>query len=366
MVRSLLRRGATSVLVVMLWCALCAVPAGAGQDSDTPVGDPPIQAGWSLEMTGDGHLPTTAMIEAVRRVTPAVVAINGIRTTKDGKDTETEVLSSGSGFIVDEAGYIVTNRHVIAGTRDVTVSLSDGRTFKADRIVADPVNDLAVITIAASDLPTATIADSSSLEVGMMVAVIGNALDRGISMNGGWISRLGVSAKPSETATLYNLIQTDAPINPGNSGGPMVNMKGEVVGITNAKLVGTTVEAVGYAIPTDQAVPVIQELVRRGSVRRSWIGVVLATVNQGVADLYQLSANRGVLVTKVTAGSPAAAAGIAPGDVIVRFGGTPYSTSSELDTAIRASQAGTPVQVDLWRSDQRETVTVTPRIDPRT
>ena len=362
---SMLRRDALTVFLVITWSA---VPGGSVTTRDrdpSPTPPSPIQPGWTLEVVSDGHLPTTDMITAVRRVTPAVVAINGIRVKKDDAGHQQEELSSGSGFIVDQAGYIVTNHHVIVGARNVTISLSDGRTFTAERIVSDPVNDLAVITIAASGLPAVTVADSSTLEVGTTVAVIGNALDRGISMNGGWVSRLGVSAKPSETATLYGLIQTDAAINPGNSGGPMVNMAGEVVGITNAKLVGTAVEEVGYAIPTDRAVPVIQELVRRGSVTRSWIGVVLATVNQGVADLYRLGANHGVLVLKVAEGSPAQAAGIHPGDVIVRWSGAAYGTSSELDAAIRSSKVGVTVPVELWRGKTKLSTRVTPTVDPR-
>lgn len=357
---------AAAVLLSPGWTSAGAsAVAGDSPAPSAPTQGAPIQPGWTLKMVEDDNLPTTDMIRAVRRVTPAVVAIDAIRVEKDDEGHRKEELSSGSGFIVDAAGYVVTNNHVVAAASSVTVSLSDGRTFPAQRIVSDPVNDLAVVIIDASGLPTVTIADSSSLEVGMMVAVIGNALDRGISMNGGWISRLGVSAHPSDTATLYNLIQTDAPINPGNSGGPMLNLAGEVVGITNAKLVASAIEAVGYAIPTSQAVPIIEELVRRGSVKRSWIGVVLATVNQGVADLYRLGTNHGVLVLKVAKGSPAAAAGIQPGDVIVRYGGTAYATSSELDAVIRASQAGTPVTVQLWHGSTEQTAQVTPQVDPR-
>jgi serine protease Do len=197
------------------------------------------------------------------------------------------------------------------------------------------------------------------MKVGMAVAAIGNALGQGISMTGGWISREGASITVNNE-TLYNLFQTDAAINPGNSGGPLINTAGEVIGITNAKLVATGVGGVGYAISTNTAVPIIQELVNQGYVTRPWFGVSLQTVTSGIAFIYSLSVSQGALITAVTSGSPAEAAGLKQGDVIVGIGGQEITSSADAQQAIISSTIGQPVQVQYWRGKNEQTTQVTP------
>jgi serine protease Do len=270
---------------------------------------------------------------------------------------------AGSGWIIDSSGLIVTNNHVVEGAQDITVSLDDGRSLKATLVAADSITDLAVVKINATGLTAATVGDSSQMKVGMMVAAIGNALGQGISMTGGWISREGASITVNNE-TLYNLFETDAAINPGNSGGPLINTAGEVIGITNAKLVATGVEGVGYAISINNALPFIKELVNQGYVTRPWFGVSLQTVTSGIAFIYGLSVSQGALITSVTSGSPADAAGLKQGDVIVSIGGQPITSSADAQQAIISSTIGQPVPVQYWRGKNEQTAQVTPGTMP--
>jgi serine protease Do len=259
----------------------------------------------------------------VEQVLPWVVSINvEISSTSIFGQTDVQQ-GAGSGWIIDSDGLIVTNNHVIEDAQSVSISLNDGRVFQAEQIAADPVSDLAVVKIDASGLPVATVGDSSKLKPGMMVMAVGNALGEGISMTAGWVSRIGVSISvpasgTASTETLFGLIQTSAPINPGNSGGPLVDMLGEVVGITNVKLVASGVENVGYAISTNAAMPLIQELIQTGQIVRPYLGVSMRTVTPDIASMLNLSVTEGALVIAVDPNSPAAGAGLQQGDVVVK------------------------------------------------
>ncbi len=204
----------------------------------------------------------TTLIAEVR---PSVVAI----TTKVpgftifGRPFTQE--GAGSGWIIDKDGLIVTNSHVVEGASSVTVTLGDGRTFSVESVRTDSVADLAILKINAQDLPALRIGDSSKLQVGEWVAAIGNSLGLGISATAGIVSALGVSLSVSAGETLCDLIQTDAAINPGNSGGPLVNLRGEVVGINSVKVAQVGVEGMGYAISVNEAMQVIEQLKSRVS-----------------------------------------------------------------------------------------------------
>jgi len=200
----------------------------------------------------------------VTSVTPSVVTIDTETTYQFFRRTYTQE-GAGSGWIIDESGIIVTNNHVIEGADSIIITLYDGTTFFVDpnTIVRDPASDLAVIRIDADNLPAATIGDSSELRVGDWVVAIGNPLGLGISAKEGIASRLGVSLTMNGQI-LNDLIETSAAINPGNSGGPLVNMQGEVIGITSAKISSVGVEGLGYAISIDEAMPIIDELITRG------------------------------------------------------------------------------------------------------
>jgi serine protease Do len=188
---------------------------------------------------------------------------------------------------------------------------------------------------------------------------IGNPLGLGISAKEGIISRLGVSLEVSSGQTLYDLIETSAAINPGNSGGPLVNMAGEVIGITSAKIADVGVEGMGYAISINTATPIIQELIQKGYVVRPWLGATPYTVDQYVVFRYRLAVNSGAFVTNITSGSPADKAGINPGDVITGFDDKEITTADELNQAIYSSKIGQTVKITFWRSNSKKTTYAT-------
>ena len=216
----------------------------------------------SSESSQSLMLPSIA--DVVASVTPSMVTIDTETTYQLFRRTYTQE-GAGSGWIIDESGIIVTNNHVIEGADSIIITLYDGSTFFIDpnTIVSDPASDLAVIRIDADNLPVVTIGDSFELRVGDWVVAIGNPLGLGISAKEGIVSRLGVSLTV-DGQTLNDLIETSAAINPGNSGGPLVNMQGEVIGITSAKVSSVGVEGLGYAISIDEAMPIIEELITRG------------------------------------------------------------------------------------------------------
>ncbi len=266
---------------------------------------------------------------------------------------------AGSGWIIDESGLIVTNNHVVEGANSITVTLEDGRNFPAQVVRTDPVSDLAVIKINAQNLKAAKVGDSSKLRVGDWVAAIGNSLGQGISATKGIVSALGVSVSVGAGETLYDLIQTDAAINPGNSGGPLVNLLGEVEGITSIKVAQVGVEGTGYAISTRIALPIIDDLVKVGYVVRPWMGVSLYTVDQIVVLRYNLAVNQGALVTQVVSGSPADKAGMKAGDVITAIDNKEVTSVDDLNKIIHNDAIGQQVSVTYYRGPTKNTVSLT-------
>jgi len=265
---------------------------------------------------------------------------------------------SASGWIIDKDGIIVTNNHVVEGAEKVTVELSDGRIFEADpnNIHTDPLTDLAVIKINATDLPAASVGDSTQLRVGDWVVAIGNPLGQGIRAKEGTVSGLKVSLDVDQGQTLGDLIETSAAINPGNSGGPLVSMNGEVIGITSAKIAAVGVEGLGYAISTKTALPIIEQLIRQGFVTRPWLGVTLYTVDQYVATVNRLPVNKGVVIVYVIPGSPAAQVGLQKLDVITLFKGKEVTTADELINSIHESQIGEEVTITFARGNETKTI----------
>ena len=300
-------------------------------------------------------LPSIADVVAL--VKPSVVAINTQVLTRDFFNRPFTQEGAGSGWILDENGIIVTNNHVVEGANTITVTLDDGRTFTVDNgsVRTDPLNDLATLKIDAQNLPALKVGDSFKLRVGDWVVAIGNALGQGIRATVGIVSRQGVSIQVSQSQTLYDLLETNAAINPGNSGGPLVNLAGEVIGITSAKIATVGVEGMGYAISTETAMPIIQQLVTNGYVIRPWLGIVLYTVNQAVAQQLNLSVDKGVVLTQVSPNSPADQAGLEQWDVIVGVDGKEINTADELVQVIRSSQIGQSLKITYWRGDSQNT-----------
>ncbi len=295
----------------------------------------------------------------VAQVVPSVVAINVEISTTDYFSRPVTERGGGSGWIIDAGGLVVTNNHVVSQAHTITASLSDGRVFPARLVAADQVSDLAVLKLNAARLPAAKLGDSSKLKPGMMVIAIGNALGHGIGMTAGWVSRLGQSLE-TDGETMNDLIETSAAINPGNSGGPLVNMQGEVVGITNAKLVTPGVEMVGYAISTKTALPIIEQLMRGGQIVRPYIGISLQTVDTSIASVFGLAVDKGAIITRILTGGPASNAGLSAGDVIVNIDDAEVATSSDASQRIHSGKVGEPMTITFYRGNRRATVQVTP------
>ena len=322
----------------------------------TPPATPsPISPEWTLPPEGSNTPALPSIADVVAEVRPSVVAINTKVITYDIFNRPSTQEGAGSGWIIDGSGLIVTNNHVVEGAESVTVTLADGRTFPAEACCTDPLTDLAVVKIIAENLPAAKIGDSSQLRVGDWVVAIGNALGQGIRATEGIVSRKRVSVAVGQGQTLYNLIETSAAINPGNSGGPLVNMKGEVIGITSVKIVTVEVEGIGYAISTRTAMPVIEKLIQTGYVIRPWLGVLLQSVDQFAVYQYNLAVDSGALITEVVPDSPADKAGIEPGDVIVRLDDQEVATAEDLIIAIHSSEVGQRVEITFWRGEVENT-----------
>jgi len=265
--------------------------------------------------------------------------------------------SLGSGVIVDAAkGYLLTNNHVVEGADDITVTLSDGRSVKAKVLGTDPDTDLAVLQIPADGLSAIPLADSSKLRMGDFVVAVGDPFGIGQSASTGIVSGLGRSGL---RGTGYqNFIQTDASINPGNSGGPLVNLRGELVGI-NSMIYSPSGGSVGigFAIPSNLASDVMRQLVTTGQVKRGALGVEAQDVTPELARVLGIPSSRGAVVTRVRANSPAETAGLKPGDVIVSLNGRPIAGEQDLHNAEGLSAAGASVEVGLQRDGKPLTIT---------
>jgi len=304
-------------------------------------------------------MPLPSVADVVAKVRPSVVAINTEVVTYDMFNRPFTQKGAGSGWIIDSNGLIVTNNHVVEGAKTVTVTLEGGQTYTAKTIRTDSVNDLAVIDVGVANLPAATIGDSSKVRVGDFVVAIGNALGQGIRATLGIISNNGVTLTVDTGETLYNLLETTAAINPGNSGGPLVNMAGEVIGITSAKLAAVGIEGMGYAISSNTASPIIQELIQKGYVSRAWLGVTVYSVSQFLVMRYNLPVDKGAFITQVAANSPADEAGLKAGDVIVSLAGKDIATADDLVQAIRSSKIGQQVEIIYWRDNNKNTTAAT-------
>ncbi len=345
-------------LVVGGSCALFDNNGSAPPDSSTGPTNP-IDPGWTPPAVEDEDSALPSIADVVALVKPSVVSINTEYVSYDIFNRPYEQQGAGSGWIIAEDGLIVTNNHVVEGAQSVTVTLADGRTFTAITIRTDRLSDLAVIKVNASNLPAAEVGSSSMLRVGDWVIAIGNSLGLGISATKGIVSAQGISLSVSEGQTLDDLIQTDAAINPGNSGGPLVNMAGEVIGITSIKVAQVGVEGMGYAISSDSAMPIIEELIQNGYVVRPWLGVVLYTVDEYAVMTYGLAVDEGALITGMATVSPAAEGGLEPGDVITSFDGEAINSAEGLVQAIHSKEIGQEVEIVFWRGDSQHTAYVT-------
>jgi S1-C subfamily serine protease len=289
----------------------------------------------------------------VDAVSPAVLHLRAMH----GKRGD---LGSGSGVLVAPDGLALTNSHVVHGSSGVEATLSDGRTLLADVLGDDPITDLAVLRLPASGLAAATLGDSNALRVGDWVAAVGSPFGLSFSVTAGIVSALGRSLPGRGGRPLEGIVQTDAPLNPGNSGGPLIDADGHVVGINTA--VFMPAQGLCFAIPSKTASFVLGEVLAHGRVRRAFLGVSVEEVLLPVAAARAagLEQPRGVAVREAGRGSPAAAAGLMPGDVLVEIDGAPVRTVADLHAALGAKAIDRELPVVLLRRGARETRRVRP------
>jgi serine protease Do len=351
---------------------------------------------WGALFGGGGDAPATAWATSVEPpmvpasfsqlaelVGPAVVNIRTVKTLKGGgpvlrhfqkepfgreqpfnefferffgdeMQREFKQPSLGSGFIIDKDGTVVTNNHVIEDADQIKVKLGDEKEFDAQVIGRDPSTDLALLKIKGGlEFPAVKLGDSAQMKVGQWVVAIGSPFGLERTVTAGIVSAKGrvIGSGPYD-----DFIQTDASINPGNSGGPLINMKGEVIGINTA--IVASGQGIGFAIPINLAKTVIAQLKSGGEVTRGWLGVAIQDVNQEMADYYGIDAKKGVFVADVFKGDPADAAGIKPKDIIVEVNGQKVETTRQLTSLVAGIPVGETAKVKVLRDGQPKTLNV--------
>ena len=273
----------------------------------------------------------------------------------DGQQRDFKQRSLGSGFLIDEDGFIVTNNHVIEDADQIKVILSDDKEFDAELVGRDPKTDLALIQIkGAKSLNPLDLGDSDGLKVGTWVVAIGSPFGLEQTVTAGIVSAKGriIGSGPYD-----DFIQTDASINPGNSGGPLLNMDGEVVGINTAIIASG--QGIGFAIPINMAKGIIDQLKDKGEVTRGWLGVGIQDLTPELAEYYGLKGEKGVLVTQVFEGDPADKAGVKVNDIILKVDGKQVASGRELSSMIANTPVGHKTKIDLVRDGKEKTLTVT-------
>ncbi len=274
-----------------------------------------------------------------------------------GQQYPQQQVAGGSGFLVSQDGYIVTNNHVIKNATQMTVILNDGREYEASVKGTDARTDLAVLKIEAQNLPYLTFGDSDALRVGEWVVAVGNPF--GLE---GTITKGIVSAKGRQDlgiATYEDFIQTDAPIIPGNSGGPLLNVRGEVIGVNTAILSRSGgYMGIGLAIPSKMVKPVMDQIVNNGSVKRAYIGIILQPIDKELSDALDLGKPDGILISDVVKDSPAAKAGLQQGDIILEYDGKPVKNVNKFRNDIAMMNPGATIQLKVLRSRKTKTISV--------
>jgi len=292
----------------------------------------------------------------VARALPAVVSITTRQIEYDQFNQPASTRGLGSGFLLDRSGHVLTNNHVVEGAEEIKVALTDGRVFRAARVGADRFNDLAVLKIEGRNLPALRLGASSKLAVGETVVAIGSPLwiEGGPTVTAGVVSALGRTMEQPGLPMLHNLIQTDAAINPGNSGGPLLNLRGEVVGINTAVI--ASAHGIGFAISTSTIKPIVRTLLAHGRVARASLGIVAVSVTPQVAYANELPMERGALVVRVEAGGAGEAAGLEAGDVITAIAGKPARDLHQLHEVLSRHRAGEAIEISVWREGQALTL----------
>ena len=281
-------------------------------------------------------------IRVAREITPTVVSVSQPR-------------GSGSGVIISRDGVVITNAHVVGEARVVEVGLADGRTLRGQVLGRDRTIDVAVVRLAAQNLPAAPLGDSDRLEVGQSAIAVGNPLGLERTVTRGVIS--AVNRNPRGFA-LDGLIQTDAAISPGNSGGPLVDSRGRVIGINTAVISGAGASGLGFAVPIILANDVVQQLLTTGRITRAFIGINYADIGPELARQFELPVREGIIIGRVEPSSPAARAGLRSQDIIVRGNDTPIRSGGDLRQLLRDLSPGDQLRLEVIRPSGRTTVTI--------
>jgi len=286
------------------------------------------------------------------KVSRSVVNVSTIKLLHHIFYRAVPVKGMGSGTTIDPEGQILTNNHVVAGAKKISVTLADGRVLEGTVLGTCSTHDVAIVKVKEEKLPAAELGDSDKLRVGQRVFAIGNpfGLAGGPTVTSGVISAVNRSIE-SPRGVIENLVQTDAAINPGNSGGPLVDMHGKVVAINTAII--PYAQGIGFAIPINSARKCTDEIIAHGAMIRPWLGVSGLTVTGEIASYYGLPVDRGVLVARVTPGSPADNAGIVPGDIVLEFAGKTINNIQELVEKIQSREAGEKVKMLILRNSNR-------------
>ena len=314
-----------------------------------------------------------AVVEVVQKVSPAVVYIGTEQEVDSGlrgrrsfledffgvPEQRRRVTGLGSGVIIDAAGTIVTNEHVIRGASAIHVVLEDGRTLEAEVLGSDSGNDLAVLKVSAkSPLPIAKLGTSSDLMIGETVVAIGSPFGLSKTVTAGVVSAVGRTFRAEDGRVYNDFVQTDAAINPGNSGGPLLNVDGEIIGINTA--IFASAQGIGFAIPADKVRRIVDELTRFGKVRPAWVGIDALDLPPQVAARLGWDRSYGAIVANVEPASPAEQAGVQRGDVLAEMGGSRISDAEDFDTRVRGYPARSAFPLTVWRQGTLRTLQVTP------
>lgn len=319
-----------------------------------------------VNLDADATSFSKAFIEVAEKVTPTIVQVAVVLEKENPhsdfwffpfKDMPKEQRGSGSGIIISDDGYIITNNHVVEKSTKVTVGMSDKRTFDAKVVGTDPLTDLAVIKIDAKNLPVAYLGNSDDLKVGQWVMAIGNPLSLSSTVTAGIVSAIGRGQLGliRDSYGVENFIQTDAAINPGNSGGALVDLSGAVIGVNSAIAAGNTGTYIGYgfAIPINLAKSVAKDLIAHGKISRGYIGVNIGEVDDALAKSLGLDKPKGIIVQGIVEDGAASKADIKEGDVILKVDGREVNQPNQLQGYIASKSAGTKVKLTLFR-DGRE------------
>lgn len=304
-----------------------------------------------------------AVTHAADSVSPSVVKIE---TRRGQAGSAREEGGSGSGFVITPDGLILTNSHVVHGARRLHVTLVDGFRTSAEIVGNDPDSDLAVVRVPTRDLVPAALADSHAIRVGQLAIAIGNPLGFQCSVTAGVVSALGRSLRASSGRLMHDILQTDAALNPGNSGGPLVNSRGEVIGVNTAMILPA--QGICFAIAINTARQVASQLIAFGKVRRGQIGVAGQNIvlPPALARRHDILEATAVLIMGVEPGGPADAAGLAESDIIVALCGRPISSIDDLHALLTDSRIGTPLELTFLRDDECRQASIVPAESRRT